>query len=179
MGQVQTHLQNHADRPVPLAELAQITGLSPAHVQRLFTRIYGRSPKALQCAWREQLLRAALRNGEGVAEAGYGAGYGSGSRIYEQAGSRLGMTPGRYARGGAGESISYALAETVIGLALVAATDRGLCWVALGEDHSTLLTDLRAEFPAAVLMPMPESSRAVFDVWMETVVAAAAGRPHG
>ena len=179
MAQAQAHVRAHADRLVPLAELGQITGLSPAHVQRLFTRTYGCSPKAWQRAWREQLLRAALRQGEGVAQAGYGAGYGSGSRIYEQAGARLGMTPGRYARGGAGETLSWAVAETVIGLALVAATDRGVCWVALGHDRMTLETDLRAEFPAAVLAVMPESSRALFDAWMAAVVAAAAGRPHG
>jgi AraC family transcriptional regulator of adaptative response/methylated-DNA-[protein]-cysteine methyltransferase len=179
MAQVQAHLRLHADRLVPVAELAGITGLSPAHVQRLFIRTYGYSPKAWQRAWREQLLRAALRKGEGVARAGQGAGYGSGSRIYEHAASRLGMTPARYARGGAGETMSWAIAETAIGLALVAATDRGLCWVALGDDRPTLLADLRAEFPAAVLTSMPEFSRGFFDAWMESVIAAAAGRPHG
>jgi AraC family transcriptional regulator of adaptative response/methylated-DNA-[protein]-cysteine methyltransferase len=173
------HLRHHADRAVPLAELAQLTGLSPAHLQRRFTAAVGCSPKRWHAAWRARRVREHLREGAGVLGASVEAGYGSGSRLYEQAADRLGMTPGRYARGGAGESISWAVADTAVGTALVAATDRGVCFVALGDDAAALEADLRAEFPAATLIPMPGSAQPAFATWLDAVVAAAAGHGPG
>ena len=173
------HLRHHADRPVPLAELAALAGWSPAHLQRRFTRAFGCSPKRWQTAWRERRLREGLRDGGGIAAASAGAGYGSGSRLYEQAAERLGMTPGRYARGGAGETIAWAVTDTAVGHALVAATHRGVCFVALGDDPAGLEADLRAEFPAAALVAMPERNRSAFVAWMDAVTTAAAGRPAG
>ena len=174
---IQIHLRSEATRSVSLRELAELTGMSETHVQRLFTRLVGCSPRKWHQAWRERVLRESLRGGEGVAEAGYGAGYGSGSRVYEHAGSRLGMTPGTYARGGIGEEISWAVTKTAVGLALVAATDKGICWVALDDQQSALEAALRREFPKARLTPMPESSRPIFEVWMDIVITAAKGLP--
>ena len=84
-----------------------------------------------------------------IATATYEAGYGSSSRMYEAAGSRLGMTPGAYRRGGEGMSIRYTVAPTSVGRLLVGLTDRGVCAVSLGDDERGLERALREEFPRA------------------------------
>ena len=96
-------LRRNLDRPVRLAELGRVAGLSPFTVQRLFKREMGVSPLQYQRALRARRLRAALKKGEPVTDAIYSAGFGSSSRAYE--GSQLGMTPARFAQGGKGEQI--------------------------------------------------------------------------
>ncbi|MCH7832612.1 MAG: helix-turn-helix domain-containing protein [Proteobacteria bacterium] len=137
------------DRIPTLAELGRATGMSPHHLQRVFTRLVGLSPRKFGEALRVKRLKAGLKQGNGVADALYGAGYGSSSRLYEKAGPHLGMTPASYAKGGRGAEISFATAASPLGRLLVAATEKGVCMVALGGDDRELEKDLRREFPAA------------------------------
>ena len=139
-----------AEAGIPtLAELAAELGVSPWHLQRVFRRHVGVSPRDYADARREDRLRQGLRGGESVAEATYGAGYGSSSRVYEDAARRLGMTPASYAKGGAGARIAYASAASPLGRLLVAATAKGVCFVALRDDDAALVSALEAEFPNA------------------------------
>lgn len=170
------HVRQHADETLTLAALARLVGLSPAHLQRRFTAAMGCSPKAWQRACRERLLRERLRTDGDVAGAIYGAGYGSGSRVYESAGIRLGMTPGQYARGGEGVAMSVAIAASPYGRVLIAATDRGICAVRIGADDEALRQELRAEFPKAVISAMPRRSSAALHAWMAGVQQALRGR---
>jgi AraC family transcriptional regulator of adaptative response/methylated-DNA-[protein]-cysteine methyltransferase len=142
-------LLDSAEGVVTLAELSKRVGLSPFHLQRLFKRATGLSPREYQSARRMQSVKAGLRKGDDVTTALYDAGYGSPSRLYERAPERLGMTPGEYRRGGAGASITFAIAPTPLGRLLVAATERGLCAVRFGESAVELERDLRQEFHAA------------------------------
>lgn len=176
IARVCAHLREHADEPVTLADLARLVAVSPAHLQRRFSTAMGCSPKAWQRAWRERLLRERLRGGEGIAGAIYAAGYGSGSRVYEAAGTRLGMTPGQYARGGKGVAISVAVASSPFGRMLIAATDRGICAVFIGDDEQRLRADLRAEFPAAEISDMPVRGEPGVRAWIAQVVDALQGR---
>jgi len=134
---------------ITLAALGRHCGLSPWHLQRLFKRVMGVSPRQYADAHRLKRFKAGLQQGDGVAAATYDAGYGSSSRVYERAASALGMTPATYAKGGRGAVIRYALTKTPLGHLLVAATDRGICLVSLGERREELETMLRREFPAA------------------------------
>lgn len=143
------YLDQHATGRVTLEQLSQVVGVSPFHLQRTFKRIVGLSPKAYAAARRMERMKSQLRKGETVSRATYDAGYGSGSRAYEHAQARLGMTPGAYRRGGRGTHIRYAVIPTEFGHLLAAATHRGLCSVALGDDASQLETALRREYPAA------------------------------
>ena len=138
-----------AESVVTLAELSKGVGLSPFHLQRLFKRATGLSPREYQSARRVQQVKSGLRKGDDVTTALYDAGFGSSSRLYEQAPQQLGMTPGEYRRGGAGAHIRYAIATTPLGRMLVAATERGLCAVRFGETAAVLERDLRTEFHAA------------------------------
>lgn len=134
---------------VTLAELAGHVGLSPWHLQRLFKKAIGVSPRDYADARRSRRFRVELRRGESIASATYGAGYGSSSRIYERAQAKLGMTPASYAKGGKGARIAYAIVDSPLGRLLVAATGRGVCFVSLGARDAELEAVLRAEFPKA------------------------------
>jgi len=148
---IEARVEGEAEDPgrVTLAELGAHCGLSPWHLQRLFKRIMGVSPRQYADARRLRRLKAGLQQGDGVAAATYDAGYGSSSRVYERADAALGMTPATYARGGRGARIGYAIAASPLGRLLVAATTRGICFVSLGKGNDELETCLRAEFPAA------------------------------
>src|SRR3990172_3096422 len=134
--------------PVTLAELGVHCGVSPWHLQRLFKRVMGVTPGQYGDARRLARFRAGLQQGDGVAAATYDAGFGSSSRVYERAARALGMTPATYAKGGRGARIAYALAGSPLGRLLVAATERGICFVAPGEHNPHPAAALRREFPA-------------------------------
>lgn len=144
-------LLDNADGVVTLAQLSKRVGLSPFHLQRLFKRATGLSPREYQSARRMQHVKTQLRKGEDVTTALYDAGFSSPSRLYENSTQQLGMTPGTYRRGGAGATITFAIAPTPLGRMLVAATERGLCAVRFGENATELERDLREEFRAADL----------------------------
>jgi AraC family transcriptional regulator of adaptative response/methylated-DNA-[protein]-cysteine methyltransferase len=144
-------LLDNAEGVVTLAQLSKRVGLSAFHLQRLFKRATGLSPREYQSARRMQHIKAGLRKGKDVTTALYDAGFGSPSRLYENANQQLGMTPGAYRRGGAGATITFAIAPTPLGRMLVAATDRGLCAVRFGESAIELEHGLREEFHAAEL----------------------------
>jgi AraC family transcriptional regulator, regulatory protein of adaptative response / methylated-DNA-[protein]-cysteine methyltransferase len=132
-----------------LAELGAHCGLSPWHLQRQFRRAMGVSPHDYGDQHRLARFRGELQQGEGVAAATYGAGYGSSSRVYERADGLIGMTPATYAKGGKGAEIAYGIAASPLGRLLAAATRRGICFVGLGDNDARLESELRESFPAA------------------------------
>ncbi len=152
VAQMCAYLERHVDQPVRLAALGKLAGISPFTAQRIFRQAMGATPAQYQRALRASALRGQLRDGESsVTAAIYEAGYGSSSRAYEAA--PLGMTPGRFLAGGRGETIRFAIApasrSTQFGWIIVASTERGICWAALGDSEKELEAGLRAEFPAA------------------------------
>ena len=173
------HLAEHCRETVSLADLGCLADLSPTQVQRRFTAAFGVSPKAWQRACRERVLKTELRTSGDATSAIYAAGYGSGSRVYTDAAARLGMTPGIYARGGVGLTITYVVAATALGTLLIAATERGVCWVQFGENSGALMRRLAEEFPRAVLAPMPKSGRTGlvrWVAWLEQTIAGSSPR---
>jgi AraC family transcriptional regulator of adaptative response/methylated-DNA-[protein]-cysteine methyltransferase len=124
--------------------------VSAPHLQRVFSRVTGISPRAYAEHLRAGRLRASLKLGGTVSRALYDAGYGSPSRIYEGRSGGFGMTPATLARGGAGERITFAAAESALGRVLVAATPRGLCFVTLGDSERAVEQALAREFPNAL-----------------------------
>ena len=136
-----------------LGELAKAARISPYHFHRVFKQITGATPREWGKAHRMDRFAARLDAGENVAEAVYAAGFGASSRAYEAAPSGLGMTPAARRHGGRGETIRYTCVKTTLGWALVAATEKGICMTALGDDKAPLEADLRRRFPAALIWP--------------------------
>jgi AraC family transcriptional regulator of adaptative response/methylated-DNA-[protein]-cysteine methyltransferase len=144
-------LAARTERVVPLSELAAHIECSPFTVQRVFTKVMGVSPRAYANAQRAAQYRASLQlKGESVTDAVYMAGFSAPSRAQHAA--PLGMTPKRFKAGGRGERIGYLVhALPALGKMLVAATERGICAVLLGDTAESLLSELGVRFPAAAL----------------------------
>ncbi len=139
------------EQDLGLAALGRAVGLSPTHLQRRFREAFGLSPAEYLAQKKLARLKQELRAPGDVTRAVYEAGYGSSSRVYEDGAARLGMPPGVYRRGGEGMDIRWAVIDTAVGQALIAATERGLCAIALGDDAIALERELRDEFPKASL----------------------------
>jgi len=155
-----------ADAPPRLHELASAVGLSASHLQRAFRKRFGVSPAEYARSRKLQHLKSALRAAPRVTHAIYEAGYGSGSRVYEKTGQLLGMTPADYKRGGSGIAIRYTTLKIPLGWLLVAASERGVCAVTLGDSENTLVAGLNAEFPQASLARV-DAGR---DEWLAVMV---------
>ena len=168
-------LESSRGSRMTLSALARGLGVSASHLQRVFTRVTGVTPRGYAEHLRSAKLRSSLKSGETVSRALYDAGYGSPSRIYEKRSAGLGMTPATLAKGGAGERISYGVAESPLGSVLVAATPRGLCFVTLGDSERAVESALAREFPAALRV---RDDRAL-STYVKDVLSRIAGRePH-
>jgi AraC family transcriptional regulator of adaptative response/methylated-DNA-[protein]-cysteine methyltransferase len=171
MQRMAAYIDANADRPLPLAALADEAAMSAHHFQRTFTAVVGVSPRQYQAARRLEQFKARLREGDAVLSATFEAGYGSTSRMYEHVAETLGMTPSAYRAGGAGEQITYAVRGTAFGYLLLAATARGVCQVEFGDDGDVLVARLYDTFPRALIVPATESAREPLDAWMDALDA--------
>jgi len=142
-----------------LARIARHIGWSPFHLQRVFRKKLGVSPKEYGRRLRFERLGQELRSGHKVAPALYAAGFGSTSRVYEHAAAQLGMSPATLSRKGAGMSIAYDVVECPLGKALIGATPLGICAVYFGARERPLASELRARFPKARISRSPELLR--------------------
>ena len=100
IGELCRYIEEHPGVRLDLADLAARAGLSRFHLQRSFKSAVGVTPKEYGEACRVRRLKDSLRQSRDVTEAVYDAGFGSSSRVYERADTRLGMTPNQYRRGG-------------------------------------------------------------------------------
>src|ERR671934_2999582 len=138
------YLDSRRGERVTLGELASAVGASPFHLQRRFKEAFGVSPRDYQEAHRVESVKSSLQNGSRVADAVYDAGYGSVSRFYEK--PLLGMNARDYRAKGKGQRITFCSFESPLGTILVAATDKGVCSVKLGNDAAWLQRLLAEEF---------------------------------
>jgi AraC family transcriptional regulator of adaptative response/methylated-DNA-[protein]-cysteine methyltransferase len=141
-------IDGHADEPLTLDDLGTAFDVSPAHLQRVFKRVMGITPRQYAQARRLGHFKSRLREQTSVTTALHEAGYGSSSRVYENT-DRLGMTPGEYRKGGFATTIRYTITDCPLGRLLLAGTDRGVCAVYLGDEDEPLEVELAREFSAA------------------------------
>ena len=144
-------IERSDDAPT-LRELARAAQMSVFHVQRLFRDFTGVTPKAYAQALRNARVQRELQGKRSVTDAIYRAGFNSPGRFYEQSGGLLGMTPSQYRTGASAERIRFAIGECSLGSILVAATERGVCAVLLGDDPAELIRDLQTRFSRADLV---------------------------
>lgn len=152
-----------AEERMPLEALAHAVGLSAYHFHRLFKSITGVTPRQYQAEMRAGRVRTGLHTQGSVTHALFDAGYGSAGRFYEAAPAVLGMQPTAYKKGGKGERIQYAIAETSFGQALLAMTGKGICSIEFGEDAKVLITQLTARFPGASIEVADAAAQALVD----------------
>lgn len=155
------------DDAMTLEVLAARFGTSSYHFQRTFKRIMGITPRQYAEAARINRLKKLFKEGQDVTTALYEAGYNSSSRLYENAGIRLGMTPGTYLRGGKGMNIEYAICDSPLGRLLVATTKKGICAVSLGDSDADLKAALISEYPAAKIRRSDDHLKRLIEVLLE------------
>ena len=145
-------LIERAEEMPSLAALAKAAGMSRFHFHRVFKSVTGVTPKAYADAHRTRRVRDALAGRGSVTEAIYHAGFNSSGRFYAAAPGVLGMTPRDFRAGGTGAAIRFAVGQCSLGAILVAATEKGVCAIFLGEDPDALVRDLQDRFPNAQLI---------------------------
>lgn len=155
-----------ADDMPDLDTLAAAAGMSRFHFHRIFKTVTGVTPKAYAVAHRAQRVRDGLSRSGTVTEAIYGAGFNSNGRFYATSADVLGMTPTNFRAGGSGASIRFAVGECSLGSIVVAATDKGVCAILLGDEPDALLRDLQDRFPQARLIGGDKA----FEQWVSKVV---------
>jgi AraC family transcriptional regulator, regulatory protein of adaptative response / methylated-DNA-[protein]-cysteine methyltransferase len=173
------YIERHSDDALTLEQLAKRAAMSRYHFARRFKAIVGVTPKQFLAGARLRRFKGDLKAKKAIDAAVYDAGYGSPSRVYEKAGQRLGMTPAQYRRAGEGVSISYATLDTPVGLMMIGATDRGICFLQFGESADELLDRLRSEYRNAEISPMREPYHPQFAAWVDAIERHLRGeRPH-
>jgi AraC family transcriptional regulator of adaptative response/methylated-DNA-[protein]-cysteine methyltransferase len=158
-------IEEAADAP-KLTDLARSVGMSRFHFHRVFKKFTGVTPKAYAAAHRAGRLRDELGRGATVTEAIYGAGFRSNGRFYAYSTEQLGMTPTAFRGGGDGATIRFAVGECSLGSVLVAASDKGVCAIFLGDDPNALARNLQDRFPKARIV----GADATFDRWVAQAV---------
>jgi len=167
------HLASTEEEGVRLGPLAQDLGVTEGTLRRAFLQVTGLTPRQLADALRIQRFKQMLRAGSKITDALYETGFGSSSRVYERSNAHLGMTPATYQKGGKGMKLGYTIARSPLGKVLVAATDRGVSAVYLGEGESALVSELRKEYPRAEITEAPGA----YQRWVKEVVRRTEGQP--
>ena len=166
------YLAESSEESVRLGTLAQMLGTTQATLRRAFLQVTGLKPRELAEALRIKRFKAMLRAGKSIADALYETGYGSSSRVYERSNAQLGMTPATYQKGGKGMKIGYSIAKSPLGKVLVAATERGVSAVYLGDAENAMVAELRQEYPRAEIAPAGDS----FQRWVREIVQRMEGK---
>ncbi|MCZ4279489.1 bifunctional DNA-binding transcriptional regulator/O6-methylguanine-DNA methyltransferase Ada [Kiloniella laminariae] len=149
-----------------LEALAEVAGMSRFHFHRVFKQLVGVTPKAYASAQRAERVRAELQQGGSITEAIYDSGFNSNGRFYANTGKLLGMKPSTYRKGGEQMEIRFALGECSLGSILVAASEKGLCAISLGDDPEVLVHELQDRFAKATL----RGGEGAFEQWVAQVI---------
>lgn len=166
----------HAARQPSLAEVARELGLSEFHVQRLFQRWAGVSPKrflqAITLARAKELLAAERP----LLETSLAVGLSGPSRLHDLFVAVERMTPGEFARQAEGITLSWDVRPTRLGQALFAATARGLCALHFvdGGGSDEALAELQRRWPRATL----RRDQGAVEGYADTLEARLGGEPR-
>jgi AraC family transcriptional regulator, regulatory protein of adaptative response / methylated-DNA-[protein]-cysteine methyltransferase len=163
-------IDEHDEEPQTLETLSAETGVSPHHLQRTFKQVMGMTPRQYAESQRLARFKTNMKKGASVTDAMYDAGYGSSRALYEKSSAQLGMTPATYGRGGKGMRIVYTIADSALGRLLVAATERGVCSVALGDSDVELARALFAEYPNASIDSKDTAISPSLNLWLRRVL---------
>lgn len=157
----------HSETDCSLRELAGALGVDGSTLQRQFSKRLGVSPRGYARALRLNRLARGVGNAESALRGVFEAGFDSASAGYEASRRALGASPGRL-RGALHIETWSGLSE--LGWMLMAATDRGICWLAFGDDPEHLHDELNTAFPKAELQPGEARMRGWFDRVRELIL---------
>lgn len=151
--------ENYQDQP-SLETLSDLVGLSPFHLQKLFTRWAGLSPKGfLQCVTLDHARRL-LEGGDSILDVSYDLGLSGPGRLHDLMVNAEAMSPGSYKSKGDGLTIYYGFHDSPFGIALVMATDRGLSGLAFADadGEEAAFADMARRWPQANFVAAPDKT---------------------
>lgn len=150
---IRTHFRQQPD----LEQIAAHVHLSPHHFQRLFVEWAGVSPKKFLQYISLDYAKQLLGNKEfTLFDVAHETGLSGTGRLHDLFVNIEAMTPHEYRNGGQMLEISYSYGQTLFGLALVASTPKGICYLAFADDEPQAFADLQAMFPQAIFKPQTE-----------------------
>jgi AraC family transcriptional regulator, regulatory protein of adaptative response / methylated-DNA-[protein]-cysteine methyltransferase len=142
--------ENWREQP-SLEELAAPVGMSAEHLQRVFSRWAGLTPKAFLQALTLDYARAMLKDSASILDTALEVGLSGPGRLHDLFVTHEGMSPGAYKTKGRGVAISYGFHPSPFGLALVMVTDQGLCGLGFSDlgGEVASLQDMTGRWPNA------------------------------
>ena len=154
------YLREHWREQPSLEELAERNGLSAAHLQRLFMRWAGLSPKAFLQALTLDHARKLLRNSASILDTSYEVGLSGPGRLHDLFVTHEGMTPGAYKARGKGLLIRYGFHDCPFGRALIMLADQGICGLAFADagKEAMALADMKGRWPEAAFVENPAAT---------------------
>ena len=162
--------------PLSLDEMAREMAMSPAHFQRVFSRWVGVSPKRYQQYLTLDNAKSLLRDHFTTLDTSVELGLSGSGRLHDLFLRWEAMSPGEFARKGAGLTIHFGWFDSPFGRALAMGTDRGLCGMAFADDtgDQVAMADLRSRWPEASYNEAPERIapwvQAAFDMKGDTAL---------
>ena len=153
--------ENWREQP-SLETLADQAGLSPTHLQRLFTRWAGLSPKAFLQAVTLDHARGLLRDSASILDASYELGLSGPGRLHDLFVTHEGMSPGIYKAHGRGLNIQYGFHDCPFGRALILITSEGLAGLAFADEgkEKAALADMTSRWPEATYVENQQATAA-------------------
>ncbi|HEY2988257.1 MAG TPA: methylated-DNA--[protein]-cysteine S-methyltransferase [Candidatus Binatia bacterium] len=157
------HLKEHYVEQPDFRELARIAKVSEFHFHRLFSRWAGVTPKSFVKFLTAQHAKALLRESQSVLDASLDAGLSGPGRLHDLLVSVDAVSPGEFKNYGAGMEIRYGFHPTPFGTCLIGATSRGICHLSFldGDGGSAVVSELKSDWPKAVLRRHPQSTHAL------------------
>ena len=126
-------VENQQDQP-SLEELARHVGLSPSYLQKIFQQWAGVSPKQfLKYLTKSEALKR-LNEGHTVLDTALSSGLSGPGRLHDLMITTVAITPGEAKRKGKGVKIQYGYGITPFGEALLAWTERGICFLGFCDE---------------------------------------------
>jgi len=164
-------LSKNRETQPSLAEVAEHVGLSEHHLQRLFTRWAGISPKRFLQFQTIESAKTLLRDSRSVLDTTYSTGLSSGGRLHDLFVTLEAVTPGEFKAGGAGLTIRTGFHDSPFGECLIGVTDRGICGLSfvVDGDRAGAMADLESHWPGATFVEDQRATRLtvrkVFAAW--------------
>lgn len=159
------YLEANFTQQPSLDDLAAHLHLSPYHLQRLFKRWAGISPKRFLQFLTADYARQLLDESHTVLDAAFASGLSGPGRLHDLFISIDAVTPGEYKQKGAGLAISYGFHTTPFGECLIATTDRGICGLTFVDEggREAALAALKERWAGATLSEQPIATQPFID----------------
>jgi AraC family transcriptional regulator of adaptative response/methylated-DNA-[protein]-cysteine methyltransferase len=157
------YLNGHSTEQPSLTDLAKQMGLSEFHLQRVFRRWAGVSPKRFLQYVTANHAKDLLDSSRALMDVAYDTGLSSSSRLHDLFVNIHAMTPAEYRQAGSGLKIQYGFHATPFGECLLATTEKGICWLSFVKPDSreTALAELAHEWYNSELIQDQKSTKSI------------------